>query len=154
MRVGLIGYGYWGKILHSKLLKISSVKFIVTSKYSYSDKLKNVDWVVVATPSQTHYEIVKDCLNQGVNVFCEKSLTLDYQTSKELYDIAEKNGCKLYVDDVFFYRDKLDELKQSVNNNDVVDVVWKKSSRTDYGKFIMSNLYNLSCVSLSIVALV
>ena len=144
MRVGLIGYGYWGKILHSKLLKISSVKFIVTSKYSYSDKLKNVDWVVVATPSQTHYEIVKDCLNQGVNVFCEKSLTLDYQTSKELYDIAEKNGCKLYVDDVFFYRDKLDELKQSVNNNDVVDVVWKKSSRTDYGKFIMSNLYNLS----------
>tara|TARA_A100001201_G_scaffold60100_1_gene57505 strand:- start:1126 stop:2892 length:1767 start_codon:yes stop_codon:yes gene_type:complete len=144
MRVGLIGYGYWGKILHSKLLKISSVKFIVTSKYSYSDKLKNVDWVVVATPSQTHYEIVKDCLNQGVNVFCEKSLTLDYQTSKELYDIAEKNGCKLYVDDVFFYRDKLDELKQSVNNNDVVDVVWKKSSRTEYGKFIMSNLYNLS----------
>jgi hypothetical protein len=83
-------------------------------------------------------------LNNGSNVFCEKSLTLDYETSKELYDIAEKNNCKLYVDDVFIYRDKLEEIKKSIESSNDINVVWKKIGRSDYGKFIMSNLYNLS----------
>ena len=144
MKIGLIGYGYWGKILHSKLENFGSVEFIATSKDKYIDKLNNVDWVVVATPSQTHYDIVKKCLNNGSNVFCEKSLTLDYETSKELYDIAEKNNCKLYVDDVFIYRNKLEEIKKSIESSDDINVVWKKIGRSDYGKFIMSNLYNLS----------
>ena len=100
MKIGLIGYGYWGKILHSKLENFGSVEFIATSKDKYIDKLNNVDWVVVATPSQTHYDIVKKCLNNGSNVFCEKSLTLDYETSKELYDrhlykIVSKNKGKV-----------------------------------------------------------
>ena len=76
---------------------IGKVKFICRSTDSYLDKLDNIDWVVVATPNQTHYEIVKNCLSKGVNVFCEKSLTLDYETSLELYQIAEKNKCNLYV---------------------------------------------------------
>ena len=85
IKIGLIGYGYWGKILLTKLKSFGEVVFISTSKDTYEDKLKDVDWVVVATPSQTHYQIVKNCLNNGVNVFCEKSLTLDYNQSLELY---------------------------------------------------------------------
>ena len=78
MNIGLIGYGYWGKILLPKLKNFGDVVFVCTSKDNYKERLKEVDWVVVATPNQTHYEIVKDCLNEGVNVFCEKTLTLDY----------------------------------------------------------------------------
>ena len=39
-KVGLIGLGYWGKILHSKLEKLSDVKFICTSKDIFEDKIK------------------------------------------------------------------------------------------------------------------
>ena len=38
-KVGVIGFGYWGKILHSKLEKLSDVKFICTSKDTFEDKL-------------------------------------------------------------------------------------------------------------------
>ena len=31
-KVGLIGYGKWGKILHKKLINICDVKFICTSR--------------------------------------------------------------------------------------------------------------------------
>ncbi len=146
MRVGLIGFGYWGKILYSKLENLEvDIKFISNSKLPYKDKLKDVDWVIISTPNQTHYEIVKDCLLAGVNVFCEKSLTLDYESSLELYEIAEKTNRKLYVDDVFMYREnKIQEIKKSIGNKKEIDVIWTKNSRSDYGEFVMSNLYNLA----------
>ena len=144
IKIGLIGYGYWGKILLTKLKSFGEVVFISTSKDTYEDKLKDVDWVVVATPSQTHYQIVKNCLNNGVNVFCEKSLTLDYNQSLELYQIAKQNNVKLYVNDVFMFRKQIGEIKKSIEFTNTFDVKWLKKGRSDYGKFIMSNLYNLA----------
>jgi len=103
--VGLIGLGYWGGILHNKLKKFCDVKFTCRSKDTYLDKLDGVDWVVVSTPNDTHYEIVENCLISHKNVFCEKPLTLTYSQSKKLYRMAEIEGVKLYVDDVQNYRD-------------------------------------------------
>ena len=82
MNIGLIGYGYWGKIIHKKLSKLCDVKFVCTSKDDYMQELENVDWVFVATPDNTHYKIVEDCLTFGKNVFCEKPLTPTYKKSK------------------------------------------------------------------------
>ena len=62
IKVGLIGYGTWGKILYTKLEKFCDVKFTCRSKDNYISKLDDVDWVVVSTPNETHYEIVKKCL--------------------------------------------------------------------------------------------
>ena len=103
--VGLIGLGYWGNILYNKLIKFCDVKFTCRSKDTYLDKLDGVDWVVVSTPNDTHYKIVKNCLRSGKNVFCEKPLTLTYSQSKELYRLADIEGVKLYVDDIQNYRD-------------------------------------------------
>ena len=104
-KVGLIGYGKWGKVLYKKLINFCDVKFICTSKEDYKSKLKNLDWVVVATPDKTHYEIVKNCLWAGKNVFCEKPLTPTYEQSKRLFSLAKMRGVKLYVDDIQNYRD-------------------------------------------------
>ena len=59
IKVGLIGYGAWGKILARKLQMFCDVKFTCRSKDTYIDKLDDVDWVVVSTPNDTHYEIVR-----------------------------------------------------------------------------------------------
>ncbi len=59
MNVGLIGKGYWGTILLSKLKKVSNVKFICGSKEDYKSKLDLVDWVFVATPNDTHFDVVQ-----------------------------------------------------------------------------------------------
>ena len=103
-KVGLIGYGKWGKTLHKKISKFCDVKFICTSKDDYIWRLENVDWVIVATPDNTHYEIVKKCLWFGKNVFCEKPLTTTYEQSEKLYRLAKSRNVKLYVDDIQNYR--------------------------------------------------
>tara|TARA_Y100000592_G_scaffold19636_2_gene30102 strand:- start:4715 stop:6493 length:1779 start_codon:yes stop_codon:yes gene_type:complete len=104
VKVGLIGYGNWGKILHKKLEGFCDIKFTCRSKDTYLDKLDDVDWVVVSTPNDTHYEIVSNCLKNGKNVFCEKPLTPTYEESETLFEIAESKNLKLYVDDVQNWR--------------------------------------------------
>lgn len=116
-KVGLIGNGYWGKILHDKLIQIASVEFICTSKDNYTSKLKDVDWVFVATPNDTHYEIVKNCLWAGKNVFCEKPLTPTYEQSKKLYKLAKMRNVKLFVDEVFWYRSELIDLHHAFSHS-------------------------------------
>jgi len=105
IKVGLIGYGTWGKILYKKLEKFCEVKFTCRSKDDYMSQLKDVDWVIVSTPNETHYEIVNNCLLFGKNVFCEKPLTLTYEESETLYQVAEIQKVKLYVDDVQNWRE-------------------------------------------------
>jgi hypothetical protein len=104
IKVGLIGFGYWGKIIHQKLKNICDIEFVCNSSVPYKDKIAKVDWVIVATPDPTHYDIVKTCLSAGKNVFCEKPLTLTYKESQELFILAEKMEAKLYVSDVENYK--------------------------------------------------
>ena len=53
----LIGYGKWGKILYKKLKDITNVSLILRKKNYSTKKIKDVDWVVIATPEFTHYKI-------------------------------------------------------------------------------------------------
>ena len=46
------------------------------------------DIVFVVTPPQTHYEVCKHFLKKGVNVFCEKPLTLSEKSSYELLNVG------------------------------------------------------------------
>ncbi len=119
VNVGLIGRGQWGLKLKSKLIKNSNLKFVCGKKTNYSKLIKknNVKWVFIATPNQTHYQIVKKCLNLKVNVFCEKPLTESFLNSKNLFNLANKNKVKLYVSDVYsFHSKKVNKL----NSNNIV----------------------------------
>jgi len=108
INVGLIGRGKWGLKLKSKLIKISNLKFVCGKKTNYSKFIKknNINWVFIATPNNTHYKIVKECLNLKVNVFCEKPLTDSLLSSKKLFNLANKNKVKLFVSDVYSYHNK------------------------------------------------
>ena len=112
INVGLIGYGKWGKILYKKLEILCDVKFICRSKDNYISRLNEVDWVFIATPNHTHYEIVKKCLKEGKNVFCEKPLTPTFIQSEELFKLADFYGVKLYVDDIMNWGMKVDDFQK------------------------------------------
>ena len=65
-KVGIIGCGYWGKVLEKNLQNISNIKFISKKEEEYIPQLKDIDWVFIATPDQSHYSIVKKCLTQKI----------------------------------------------------------------------------------------
>ncbi len=143
-KVGLIGYGYWGKILHQKLKHLSDVKFICTSKDDYHSKLEDVDWVFVVTTNQSHYQIVKDCILAGKNVFCEKPLTPTYKKSLELCELAKQHNVKLFIDEVFWYRSELIDIHHLFSHRPKeLKCTWEKYGRSDYRNYVPASFHNL-----------
>jgi len=60
-----------------------SVKELIESelKRSAGDR---VDFVSIATPNHTHYEIARAAIDGGFNVFCDKPMTLNLKQAEEL----------------------------------------------------------------------
>jgi len=129
-KIALIGFGYWGKIIY-KNLKELGYPIILTDKFgidegliksddeivhSYMD-IKDIDKVFIVTPCESHSEIVSYFLNKNINVFCEKPLTMNSKQSEELFDLAEKNDTKLFVDWVFLFNDAVKYIKNSIQRN-------------------------------------
>lgn len=53
---------------------------------------QRIDFVSVATPNHTHFEIAKACAEAGFNVMCDKPLTFDLAQAEELAKVVEKTG--------------------------------------------------------------
>ncbi|NBW13090.1 MAG: gfo/Idh/MocA family oxidoreductase [Caulobacteraceae bacterium] len=129
-KIGLIGFGYWGKIIY-KNLKELGYSITITDKFSIDKSLiknddkivdsymeiKDVDKVFVVTPCESHEKIVSYFLNKKIDVFCEKPLTLNFDQSKNLFNIARKNNAKLFVDWIFIFNDAINYIKHLLEAN-------------------------------------
>ena len=117
IKVGLIGYGYWGPNLARNFYELPTSELIAISDQK-DDQLKRaqskypevrlatdyrelfkmgLDAVVVSTPPKTHFQIAKDCLQHDLHVLAEKPLTLDSQQAQELIELADSKGLTLMV---------------------------------------------------------
>ena len=70
-------------------------KYTGLQTYTSIDKLlaeQKPDAAVVATPSRLHYPMVKQLLEAGVAVFCEKPFTLSGAEGDELVELAAAKG--------------------------------------------------------------
>ena len=115
VKVHLIGYGKWGAVIDNAINDLN-VKWV---------EPKDADWIIISTPNDLHYEQVAYWLGKKKNVFVEKPLTLSYDSAKELFDFADTMGVKLYVDDIFAWRDDYDIY------DDVNHFVWTKPNQKD-----------------------
>ncbi|MEZ6141200.1 MAG: Gfo/Idh/MocA family oxidoreductase [Zavarzinella sp.] len=57
-----------------------------------SNRVDKVDFVSVATPNHTHFEISKTFIEAGFNVICDKPMTFDYSQAEELLAAVEKSN--------------------------------------------------------------
>ena len=109
MNVALLGHGRAGKIHYNNLISNKSVnlKYIYDIQTSHivlnnnnikiTSKIedileKDVDFVIICTPTYTHYELIIKCLNSGKHVMCEKPLADKKEEIKHCYECARKNN--------------------------------------------------------------
>ncbi len=117
--IGLIGAGRMGQVFgHHLAFSVPSVKLIavadvnsaqaaeMAARYgaeaSYADyhsllASKDIDAVVIATPTNTHVEVVKAAAAAGKHIFCEKPLALTLAGCDEAIAAANAAGVKLQV---------------------------------------------------------
>tara|TARA_B100000809_G_scaffold71501_1_gene69081 strand:+ start:1298 stop:2488 length:1191 start_codon:yes stop_codon:yes gene_type:complete len=55
------------------------------------DESERVDFVSIATPNHTHFEIAKAAVEAGFNVVCDKPMTFDLAQAEELATLVEQH---------------------------------------------------------------
>jgi len=66
---------------------------------AYADKdefYESVDIVYIASPHETHYGYIKEALDHGKHVICEKPLVLQRNQAEEVFAAAKKKGLILF----------------------------------------------------------
>ena len=109
MNVCLIGLGSWGKRLLNSIKGIRKIKNITVVKNRQDQTkidYKSIKWAFISVSTANHYKVVKKVLKNKVNVFCEKPLTNNLKQDIELFKIAKKNKCKLYISDIENFKNK------------------------------------------------
>ena len=137
INVALIGNGYWGKNYNKTLQNIENIN-VNTYTHNYKDALNNksIDCVIIATPVETHYQIIKDSLIAKKHVLVEKPFITDSKNTVELKKLAFDNSLILQVGHIYLYHEGILQLKKLVDEGSLGEIksVYSKRMST-YNKY-------------------
>ncbi len=131
MRIGIIGIGYWGKIILKNLEILGENDIIICDisnqkigDYGIINNYKDLDCdcVFLTTPTSTHYEISKYFLEKKIKVFCEKPLTTKISQAETLYDIAIENKTILFTDWIFTFNSHIKTMENDYNSGKLGEI--------------------------------
>lgn len=129
--IGIVGKGYFGSKIFNTLTDKHNIKFHTGRELNISF---DIDWVIISSSTDSHFELCKLFIEKGINVFVEKPITASYENASKLIELAKNHGVKLYVDDIFLYHPSYNEIKQKKYQN--IHFHWNK-----LGSF-KDNVYN------------
>ena len=101
-------------------------RFGITSWYGdYQQLLSDVrpDLVHITTPPTSHFSIAKYCLSAGLNVLCEKPITVNYQEFCELKQLARDSHRLLMEDQNYRFHSSVMHIHDLLNSGKLGDVV-------------------------------
>jgi len=76
--------------------------------------LKEIDAVIISTPTDSHYQIVIDCLKTGKHVLVEKPIAINSKESKRLVQLAESKNLILSVGYLFRFNNSIKKAKELI----------------------------------------
>jgi len=156
IRVGVIGAGYWGPNLIRNLIENSAATVGAVAEldaerlghlrtrypqighftHDFRDFFGlDLNAVVVSTPPETHFDIVAECLEQGLHVLVEKPLTTDSTEALRLVELAEDRGLTLMVGHTFEYNPAVRLLREMLIGGDIGTVRYIDAIRVGLGLF-------------------
>jgi len=173
--VAIVGCGLWGRnlvrnfynlgALHTvcdldfenlKIVKNTYEDVNLTSDFDgllASDEIKAV---VIATPSHTHYPMVKKALLAGKHVYVEKPIATRAQEAHDLSMIAQENKLTLMVGHLLLYHPAVNRLRELVLEGALGEITYAQSDRlnVNYFKNDRSVMWDLAPHDLSMVSYV
>jgi predicted dehydrogenase len=174
IRVGVIGYGYWGpnvvRNLHglenvcvavvcdkspAALARVRKIYPGIATTTDANDVLRSpdIDAVAVITPVWTHYELAKTALENGKHVFVEKPLTSSAAQAEELIEIAARKKLTIMVDHTFLFTGAVRKIRELTEKGVLGNLYYYDSLRVNLGLFQhdVSVIWDLAPHDLSIM---
>ena len=174
-RIAVIGCGVWGRNIVRNFYNLNALDTVcdiddenlkkVTEQYpgvhvtkDFHDIInnKNINGVVVVTPSHTHYKMVKAMLEAGKHVYVEKPISTVAQEAKDLMELANAKGLVLMVGHLLLYHPAVNRLKMLIEEGALGDIVYAQSDRlnVNYFKNDRSVMWDLAPHDVSMISYV
>jgi predicted dehydrogenase len=174
MRLGVIGYGYWGPNLVRNFADLDDARVTVVADRR-TDRLAlaqrrypgirvttepldliadpSVDAVVIATPVALHFELASAALRAGKHVLVEKPIASTSDEASRLIDEAARRQLVLMVDHTFVYTGAVQKIHELVGGGELGDIYYYDSVRINLGLFQqdVDVLWDLAVHDLSIM---
>ncbi len=154
IRMGVIGYGYWGPNLVRNFSEAPETEVVSVSDIS-ADRLANarrrypgihttldaneliespdVDAVAISTPVSTHFDLALKALQNNKHVFVEKPIASSSEQAIRLIDEAEKRHLTLMVDHTFVYTGAVRKMREIISGGALGEVYYYDSMRINLG---------------------
>jgi predicted dehydrogenase len=174
IRIGVIGYGYWGpnlvrnfaEVRDCQVAAVSDTRLerraLVQARYpavrttaDYRDLLTdpNIDAVAIATPVSTHFPLALEALRAGKHVWVEKPMTTTSEEAMRLIDEAARCHRVLHVDHTFVYTGAVRKIRELVASEAIGRIYYYDSVRVNLGLFQrdVNVIWDLAVHDLSIM---
>jgi predicted dehydrogenase len=156
IRVGIIGYGYWGPQIARNFHGLEDCEVAVICdrapathrriKRAYPDihvtcdaaevlLSPDIDAVAVITPVWTHFELAKAALENGKHVFVEKPFTSTAAQAEELIELAARKNLTIMVDHTFLFTGAVRKIEQLISDGTLGKLYYYDSTRVNLGLF-------------------
>lgn len=152
-KICIIGYGYWGKILHKninneELYDIKILDDVLNNMNELSDKF---DYYFISTPFLTHFDILKKiCQFKNKKIWCEKPLVRTVDEYYDIFNLNITNKNLMMVDWVYTFNPCIEFLKNKLQNKKIKQIILNRTNdgpkRND-----CNSIYDLSSHDLSIL---
>jgi len=150
-RVALIGCGNWGKNLVRNFHHLGALSTVcdsdqkrldfvarefrgvkTTSDYDSVLRDSEVSAIVIATPSDTHFNLARQALLAGKHVYVEKPLARDVKHAEELDALATERNLVLMVGHLLLYHPAVNCLKDLIASGELGDLLFVRSDRMNF----------------------
>lgn len=141
LRGAVVGVGYLGNFHAQKYKNNPHVELVgvcdhfpaqadkiaaelgVRSFHRPQDLIGQIDLVTIAASTQSHYEVAKLFLQNGIHVNVEKPITATVPQAEELLALAEKHKVKLAVGHIERFNPSVNELKKHMKNVSTIELI-------------------------------
>jgi len=148
VKIGLLGVGKMGQNHLRNLAMIKQVEiffiydfdkeicsklakeFNIKASKDLDNDLQRVDGVIIATPTFTHFDYIKQISKYVKNIFVEKPLSNTLESSREIIKLAEKNKLNIQVGFVERYNSAVVALKKVIkNSNHIINIDFSRTNK-------------------------
>jgi predicted dehydrogenase len=156
LKIGVIGYGYWGPNLVRNFAELNGATLagvadldprkleLVKKRFpaiktttDFQELLRDpeIDAIAVATPVNTHFELGMAALKAGKHLWLEKPMAETSLQARKLVDEAQRRKLVLLVDHTFLYTGAVRKMGELIRSGDLGKVYYYDSTRVNLGLF-------------------
>lgn len=139
-KLGLLHFSQFSSLNNIKVNKIietdSNIRKILKKNFNdievYPDLdsscLNDVDFGIITSPTFAHYENLKFFINNNINTFCEKPMTLNYEQAKELKALNEKKNTIMHIGYMYEHYPTFMKAEKIIKNKELGEIYWVNSN--------------------------